>query len=67
MQAINVAAVRPGLMVALFGTAAACAAVTVWAGVSWQTRRSLLLIAGTACYVAGAVGITAGPPCSPGR
>jgi uncharacterized membrane protein len=59
MQAINVAAVGPGLMVALFGTACACAAVTVWAGVSWQTRRSLLLIAGSAFYLAGAVGITA--------
>jgi uncharacterized membrane protein len=59
MQAINVAAVRPGLMIALFGTAGACAAVTVWAGVTWQTRRSLLLIAGSACYLVGAVGITA--------
>ena len=59
MQAINVSAVRPGLMVALFGTAAACAAVGVWAGVSWQSRRSLLLIAGAALYLAGAVGITA--------
>ena len=35
------------------------AAVTVWAGVTWQTRRSLLLIAGSACYLVGAVGITA--------
>ena len=59
MQAINVAAVRPGLMVVLFGTAGACVAVTVWAGVSWQTRRSLLLIVGSACYLAGGVGITA--------
>ena len=51
MQAINTSAVRPGLMIALFGTAGACAAVIIWAGVSWQTRRSLLLIAGSALYL----------------
>ena len=58
MQSINTAAVRTGLMAALFGTAAACAAVTVWAGLSWQPRRSVPLMAGSLLYLAGAVGVT---------
>ena len=59
MQAINIAAVRPGLMTALFGTAGVCTALTVAAALSWQTRRSPLLIAGSALYLIGAVGMTA--------
>lgn len=58
MQSMNVTAVRPGLMVALFGTAGACAALTVWAAGSWPSRRSLLLIGGSLLYVFGAVGMT---------
>jgi uncharacterized membrane protein len=60
MQQINITAVRPGLMTALFGTAAVCAAVGVWSVVSWQPGRSLLLISGAASYLIGAVGVTAG-------
>jgi uncharacterized membrane protein len=59
MQAINIAAVRPGLMTALFGTAGACIAVAVGAALSWHTRRSLLLITGSALYLIGGVGVTA--------
>ena len=59
MQAINIAAVRPGLMAAFFGTAGACTAVTVGAALPWHTRRSLLLITGSALYLIGAVGVTA--------
>ena len=49
MQKINVAAVRPGLMIALFGTAAVCVAVGVGAATAgpaaarsrcWPDRRS---------------------------
>ena len=58
MQAINVTAVRPGLMVALFGTAGACVAVAVGAGLPWHSRHSLQLITGSALYLIGAVGVT---------
>jgi len=59
MQQINLTAVRPGLMAALFGTAAACAAVGVWTGVRGTSPRRVAAVAGTVLYVAGAVGVTA--------
>ena len=57
MQAVNVAAVRPPLMLALFGTAvlgiAACVhALRTGGGAAWPT------VAGTALYVLGAIGTT---------
>ncbi|QNG39101.1 DUF1772 domain-containing protein [Geodermatophilaceae bacterium NBWT11] len=51
MRAVNVTAVRPPLMVALFGTAAACVAVLV-------TGPSALQVAGAAVYLVGTVGVT---------
>lgn len=57
MQAINVVAVRPPLMLALFGTALVSAAVLVLAFLPWQTG-SAWLIAGAVIYLAGVVGVT---------
>ena len=59
MQQINLTAVKPGLMAALFGTAAACAAVAVWSGVRGSSPRSVAVIAGSVLYLVGAVGVTA--------
>lgn len=61
MRAVNVAAVRPALMTALFGTAACCVVLIVRAGRTWGTHRpaSVLLAAGAVLYLAGAVGVTA--------
>ncbi len=56
MQSINVTAVRPPLMTALFGTGAACAVLAVRD--LWGEARSPLLGAGSALYLAGAVGVT---------
>ena len=59
MQQINLTAVKPGLMAAMFGTAAACAAVAVWTGVRGSSPRSVAVIAGSVLYLVGAVGVTA--------
>ena len=59
MQQINIAAVRPGLMAALFGTAAACTALAVWTAVRGPSQRSVAVVAGSVLYLAGAVGVTA--------
>ena len=59
MQQINIAAVRPGLMAAMFGTAAACVALAVWTGVRGPSRQSVAVCAGGVLYLAGSVGVTA--------
>jgi uncharacterized membrane protein len=58
MQAVNVTALRPPLMTALFGTAALCvaAAAAVLAGGGPVAP----VLAGAAAYLAGAVLVTAG-------
>src|SRR5918998_2689208 len=58
MQAINVAAVGPAFMAALFGTAAACAALVVWSFVAWDGRFAPYLIAGGALYLVGVILLT---------
>lgn len=60
MQSINVTAVRPALMTALFGTAVLSAGLTVSAFRSWGEPRSALLLAGGALYLVGTVGLTIG-------
>ena len=59
MQQINIAAVRPGLMAGMFGTAAACVALAVWTGVRGPSRQSVAVFAGGVLYLAGSVGVTA--------
>jgi uncharacterized membrane protein len=58
MQSINVAAVTPAFMAALFGTATACVAVAVWALVGWDTSFGPYLLAGSTCYLVGTIGLT---------
>jgi uncharacterized membrane protein len=58
MQSINIAAVRPAFMTAMFGTAAGCVALSVIAVRSWGGRPAALLIAGSALYLVGAIGLT---------
>ena len=58
MQSINVTAVTPMFMTALFGTAAACAAVAVRALIDWQGMMSAYLVAGSLSYLIGAIGVT---------
>lgn len=58
MQSINVTAVRPPLMMALFGTAALTVVLAVHALMHWGDRRALLIVIGAAVYVMGAVVLT---------
>lgn len=57
MQSINRAAVTPLLMAALFGTAALCVGLVVWAAVQWGDRAAWVL-AGGALYLVGTIGVT---------
>ena len=58
MQSINLAAVTPAFMTALFGTAAACVTLGVWALVDWDDAVGPWLLAGGAVYLLGTVGLT---------
>ena len=58
MQSINVVAVTPAFMTALFGTAAACLALVVWVLLSPDGNSPGLVIAGAVAYLAGVVGVT---------
>ena len=59
MQSINVTAVRPGLMIELFGTAAVCAVVGGTACFHWGRPSSGYLLAGALVYLVLVVGVTA--------
>lgn len=58
MQAINRTAVRPSLMVPLFGTALAHLGLAVWAVSSWGDRAAGWILAGAAVYVLGTIVVT---------
>ncbi len=58
MQAINAAAISFAFMLALFGTAVACAALIVWALLEWNEPFAAYLLAGSALYLVGVVLLT---------
>jgi uncharacterized membrane protein len=58
MQSINVVAVTPAFMTALFGTAVACVVVAVWALFELDEGFALYLLAGSALYLVGTIGLT---------
>ena len=58
MQSINLMAVTPAFMTALFGTATAAVAVAVWALVDWHDSFGPYLLAGGAVYLLGTIGLT---------
>ncbi len=57
MQSINILAVTPAFMTALFGTAAACLGLAAWTVASSGVTTTLVL-AGCALYLVGTVGVT---------
>jgi uncharacterized membrane protein len=57
MKAINVAAITPLFMAALFGTALVCAVLLGWAG-WYRPPGTTCLIAGTVLYLAGTIVVT---------
>ncbi len=58
MQSINVVAVTPLFMTALFGTAAACVALAIIALSSWGEAGAAYLLGGAVLYILGAPGVT---------
>ena len=58
MQSINVTAVRPAFMTALFGTGALCVYLGVRGVLDWGDRRATLLVVGSAVYLGGVILLT---------
>jgi uncharacterized membrane protein len=58
MQSINVVAVTPPLMIALFGTALTCVALVVSSLVKWWEPVAILRLAGGGVYLAATVLVT---------
>jgi uncharacterized membrane protein len=58
MQSINVMAVTPPLMIALFGTALACVALVVSSLLKWREPVAMLRLMGGGVYLIGAVLVT---------
>lgn len=58
MNSINLVAVTPVFMTALFGTAVACVALLVWALVDWHDSFSPYLVIGSVLYLVGTCGLT---------
>ncbi len=58
MQSINIVAVTPLFMAALFGTALLCLALAVISVVTWGDHRTPWLLAGSALYLGGDIVVT---------
>ena len=58
MQSINVAAITPSFMVALFGTAAVCVLLTVFSLSMWQKPCAVYLLVGSLLYLVGTILVT---------
>lgn len=58
MQAVNVAAVRPGFMLVFLGSAVLCAVLTVVTFVLWPEEGAVELLVGGALYLLGSFGLT---------
>ena len=58
MQSINIVVINPLVMLALFGTALLCLALTVLAVIDWESPESIYLIAGSVLYLVGVVLVT---------
>jgi uncharacterized membrane protein len=58
MQSINVLAVTPVFMTALFGTGVACLALAIWALADWHDSFGPYLLAGSVLYLVGTLGLT---------
>lgn len=58
MQAVNVAAVRPGFMLVFLGSAVLCAVLTVVTFVLWPEEGAVELTVGGALYLLGSFGLT---------
>jgi uncharacterized membrane protein len=58
MQKINVAILNPVFLLLFMGTAVLCVVLTIYAVRQTPSRATVLLIAGSMCYLVGTVGVT---------
>jgi uncharacterized membrane protein len=58
MQSINILAVTPAFMTALFGTGVTCLGLAAWTMISSDGLATALVDAGGALYLAGTLGVT---------
>jgi uncharacterized membrane protein len=58
MQSINITAINPLFMVALFGTAAACIFLAISSLFKWHQPSAVYLLVGSLLYLVGTVGVT---------
>jgi uncharacterized membrane protein len=58
MQSINITAINPLFMLAIFGTAAACTFLAVSSLLKWQQPGAVYLLVGSLLYLVGAVLVT---------
>lgn len=58
MRSMNVTAVRPPLMIALFGVSGLCFAIIVWSLTTWSRPGAVWLLAGAILTIVGALGVT---------
>lgn len=58
MQSINITAINPLFMTALFGTAAACCFLAVSSLLKWSQPSSAYLLVGSLLYIIGTVMVT---------
>ena len=58
MQSINITAIDPLFMTALFGTAVICLFLAVFSVLKWHQPNSIYLLVGSLLYIIGTVGVT---------
>lgn len=58
MQSINITAISPLFMFALFGTAAACIILAALSILKWQQPSSIYLVIGSLVYLVGTIVVT---------
>lgn len=59
MQEMNITAVRPPLMIAMFGTCIVCVVAAVWAIVDWSSPESVYIVVGAIVFVLSIFVLTA--------
>ncbi|MBD1842706.1 DUF1772 domain-containing protein [Cyanobacteria bacterium FACHB-63] len=58
MQSINIRAINPLFMIALFGTALACLLLAISVLFKWQQPGAVYLLGGSSLYLIGTIGVT---------
>ncbi|HEY9852054.1 MAG TPA: anthrone oxygenase family protein [Leptolyngbyaceae cyanobacterium] len=58
MQSINITAINPLFMIALFGTAATCLFLTVFSLLKWQQPGAVYSLVGSLLYLIGTILVT---------